>query len=226
MPTFQFFKNGSMVDQVKGADVQQLTTKIGYYTAAALKEGSSQGAKPAAASSGSAASTAPGSLRSLIDVDRSRLLSATLLSNVRNIVTPPPKGYAVASTGGARLLIYLVFKQAITPSHIKLSIPSGSESGSPARILIGANVPVHVTKDQNGVEMNDLSMESVKKVEKSQSFNVYSDEYNGGKTELKLKASVFTGITSIAIRIDANLSGDETTVTKIAEMDLVGVVAR
>src|SRR5215469_1213644 len=36
MPTFQFFKEGKKVDEVKGADPQQLTTKIGYYTAAVM----------------------------------------------------------------------------------------------------------------------------------------------------------------------------------------------
>src|ERR1700712_3888884 len=43
MPTFQFFKTGKKVDEVKGADVQQLTTKIGFYTAAASKASSSTG---------------------------------------------------------------------------------------------------------------------------------------------------------------------------------------
>lgn len=220
MPTFQFFKNGVKIDEVRGADVQQLTTKIGYYASGVAKSGGS-GAKTPAASS--AKTSGPGSLRSLIDVDASRLLHTTLLSNVRNIVQPPPKGYAVASTGGAKMLIHLVFKQTITPSHLKLVIPSDSSSNAPARIQIGVNVPVRITKDADGVVSNDLEMDSVKKAEKSQSFNVYSDEYNGGKTDLKLKASVFTNIKSMTIRIDINLSGDEASSTKIGEMDIIGV---
>jgi thioredoxin len=222
MPTFQFFKDGKKVDEVKGADPQQLTTKIGYYTAAAAKEGAGQGSK---GGESKAASTGPESLRSLINIDTSKLLNASNLSSARNIASPPPAGYAVASAPGARVLIHLAFTQAITPSHIKITIPADSSSNAPSRIQIGTNVPIRISKDPEGNTINDLSMESIAKAENTQAFNVFSDEYSNGKTELKLKASKFKSVKSLTIRIDANLSGEETKVTKIKEMDIIGIKA-
>ena len=40
--------------------------------------------------------------------------------------------------------------------------------------------------------------------------------------ELKLKASKFTGVKSLTIRIDANMSGETSTVSKIGAMDIIG----
>ncbi|TVY82852.1 Thioredoxin-like protein [Lachnellula suecica] len=224
MPTFQFFMNGAKVDEVKGADVQQLTTKIGYYTAAAAKEGPAAGAsKPAESKS---AASGPGSLRSLIDIDDARLLNNSNLSSVKNIASPPPAGYAVASASGARLLIHIPFTQAVTPSHLQITIAKGAGSNAPSRIQIGTNVPVRISKSPEGVESNDLDMDSsLSKAENSQAFNVFSDEYVDGKAELKLKASKFTAIKSLTIRIDANLSGDEKTVSKIGTLDIIGIKA-
>jgi thioredoxin len=218
MPTFQFLKDGKKVDEVKGADVQQLTTKIGYYTSAAMKE-NAQGPKVNVSKS----VATPGSLRSLIDIEASKILNGSIISSVRNIASPPPAGYAVASASGARLLIHLSFTQPVTPSHIKASIAKDSFSNGPSRIQVGTNVPVHTSTDKDGVVSNDLRMESLAKAENSQSFNIFSDEYINGMTELKLKASKFTAIKSLTIRIDANLSGEDTKISKIGEMDIIGI---
>jgi thioredoxin len=222
MPTFQFFKQGKKVDEVKGADVQQLTTKIGYYTAMAAKETAGQGQSTKAGES----STGPGSLRSLIDVNAAKLLNASLLSSPRNIASPPPAGYAAASASGSRLLIHLPFTQAVSPSHIKITIAKDSISNAPSRIQVGTNVPVRVTKSPEGVETSDLDLESsIAKAENTQSFNIYSDEYVNGVAELKLKASKFTGVKSLTIRVDANMSGETATVSKIGAMDIIGTKA-
>jgi thioredoxin len=222
MPTFQFFKQGKKVDEVKGADVQQLTTKIGYYTAAAAKETGGQGQSTKVGESSTGPSTGSGSLRPLIDVNAAKLLNASLLSSVRNIASPPPAGYAAASASGSRLLIHLPFTQAVSPSHLKITIVKDSISNAPSRIQVGTNVPVRVTKSPEGVESSDLDMESIAKAENTQSFNIYSDEYVNGVAELKLKASKFTGVKSLTIRVDANMSGEPATVTKIGAMDIVG----
>lgn len=225
MPTFQFFKNGTKVDEVKGADVQQLTTKIGYYTAAATKEAGQGTAGASKTSDTKGAAATPGSLRSLIDIGGSKLLNASNLSSVRNIASPPPAGYAVASAQGSRLLIHLPFASPINPTHLKITIAKNSASNAPSRIQVGTNVPVKITKSPEGVETNDLEMESLSKAENTQSFNVYSDEYVNGVAELKLKASKFTGVRSLLVRVDANLSGEEKTVSKIGEMDIIGTKA-
>lgn len=228
MPTFQFFKEGKKVDEVKGADVQQLTTKIGYYTAAVGKEGSKESKSTSSGGGGGSGSGSgsPENLGRLIDVSQARLMSASLMSNVRNIVTPPPAGAAVSSaTGTAKVLVHLPFKQIVNPSHIKITIVKDGLSNAPSRVQIGSNVPVRISTDKDGNETNDLSFDSISKAENTQSYNVYSDEYNNGVTELKLKSSKFTGVKSLTIRIDANLSGEEKTITKIGQMEVVGVPA-
>ncbi|WYZ42276.1 hypothetical protein EsH8_V_001171 [Colletotrichum jinshuiense] len=222
MPTFQFFRSGKKVDEVKGADVQQLTTKIGYYTSLTLKEAAAGGSK-----SGEKAASAPKSgesqsLRSWIDLGPSRVLGSNL-SSVRNIVSPPPAGYTAASAAlKSQLLIHLVFKKSVSPGQLKITIGKDAISKAPSRIQVGTNVPVIFTKDKEGVESNDLTMASITKAENSQSFNVFSDEYVNGVAELKLKASKFTGINSLTIRIDANMSGEMTSVTEIHELDIIG----
>jgi thioredoxin len=222
MPTFQFFKQGKKVDEVKGADPQQLTTKIGYYTTAAAKETAGQGPNTMEGES-STSSVGPYSLRPLIDVNTAKLLNASLLSSVRNIARPPPAGYAAASASGSRLLIHLPFTQAVTPSKLKITIARDSVLNAPSRIQVGTNIPVRVTKSPEGVEANDLDMESsIGEAENTQSFNIYSDEYVNGVAELKLKASKFTGVKSLTIRIDANMSGEMSTISKIGAMDIIG----
>ena len=223
MPTFQFFKQGKKVDEVKGADIQQLSTKIGYYTAAAAKETAGQGQSTKAGEPSS--NTGPASLRPLIDVNAAKLLNVSLLSSARNIASPPPAGYAVASVSGPRLLIHLPFTQAVSPSQLKISIVKDSISNAPSRIQVGTNVPVQVTKSLEGVESSDLNMESMAKAENTQSFNIYSDEYVNGVAELKLKASKFSGVTSLTIRVDANMSGELATVTKIGAIDIISTKA-
>jgi thiol-disulfide isomerase/thioredoxin len=224
MPTFQFFKNGAKVDEVKGADVQQLNTKIGYYTAAVLKEP----AESSKSATGNASATAaPGSLRSLINVEGGKLLNASNLSSIRNIASPPPAGFAVSSASGAKVLIHIPFTSPVTPSHIKITVPANSTSNAPSRVLVGTNVPLRpVVKAKDGsIEDIGIDMESLTKAENTQAFNVYSDEYTNGTTELKLKASKFKGIKSLTIRIDANLSGEEKTISKIGDLDIIGVKA-
>lgn len=224
MPTFQFFKSGKKADEVRGADVQQLTTKIGYYTAAAVKENAAQGSNAGGSSEkGTSKDSTPASLRTLIDASASRLLNASNLSSVRNIESPPPAGYAVASASGPRVLIHLSFTQKVTPSTLKITIAKDSASNAPSRIQVGTNVPVRITKNADGVESNDLNLESsLAKAENTQAFNVYSDEYVNGTAELKLKASKFTSIKSLTIRIDANMSGEEKAVSKVGLIDIIG----
>jgi len=164
-------------------------------------------------------------LRSLIDIPAAKLVNNSNLSSARNIASPPPAGYAVASAIGSKLLIHLPFTQTITPSQLKITIAKDSISNAPSRIQIGTNVPVKVTKSPEGIESHDLDMESLVKAENSQSFNIYSDEYVNGMAELKLKASKFTAIKSLTIWIDANMSGEEKTVSKVGQMDIIGVKA-
>ncbi|KAL2066817.1 hypothetical protein VTL71DRAFT_1241 [Oculimacula yallundae] len=243
MPTFQFFRGGKKVDEVKGADQQQLSTKVGYYIGEVAKEAAKGGNTNTQSGSGSGTGggdTKPGSLRSLIDVEKGRLVNATLLSSIRNIASPPPAGYSLASTASPKLLIYIPFTQPVIPSSISLRIASANPkastantdlSSAPSRLTIGANVPVSIRKVEDKktgqvTEQHDLDMESsIGKAEADQSFNVFSDEYVDGKVELKLKGSKFgKGVKSLLIRVERNLGGEEG-VTKIGEMDVQGVKA-
>ncbi|KAJ0167052.1 Thioredoxin-like protein 1 [Colletotrichum tanaceti] len=224
MPTFQFFRSGGRVDEVKGADVQQLTTKIGYYTSLTLKEAAAAAAAADAAPAPGSGGGESGSLRSLIDLGPSRVLGSNL-SSVRNIVSPPPAGYTAASAARqSQLLMHLVFARRVSPGRLRITIgkDAAAMAKAPSRIQVGTNVPVVVTKDKEGAESNDLTMASIAKAENSQSFNVFSDEYANGVAELTLKASKFTGINSLTIRIDANMSGEATSVTEIHELDIIG----
>lgn len=222
MPTFQFFRQGrGKVDEVKGADVQQLTTKIGYWVGEVGKAG------PGTSTAGSKEGKLSGSLNSLIDVGAGRLLGASNLSSIRNIASPPPAGYAVASAAGSsQLLLYIPFTVPVTPTHIKLTIVKDALSAAPSRIQIGSNVPVKITKSPEGVESNDLSFEnSLGKAEGTQAFNVFSDEYVGGTAELKLKGSKFggkEGVRSLVLVVEKNLSGEEKSGTKIARVEILG----
>lgn len=224
MPTFQFFKEGKKIDEVKGADLQQLTTKIGYHAAATLTGGAGAGAgsKTRESSKPAASANASGSLGALIDVDGSRTLNTSLLSNVRNIVSPPPAGLALASKAGSQFLIHIPFTQTVTPSFLKITVGKDAAANAPSRIHVGTNVPVKIITSPEGVETNDLTMESISKADNTQAFNVFSDEYVNGVAELKLKASKFTEIKSLTIRVDANLSGDDSTVSKIAKFEIIG----
>lgn len=228
MPTFQFFRQGRKVDEVKGADVQQLTTKIGYYTGALAKEGPAPAAAAAAARDSAATkATGPGSLRAQVDGEKGRLLGASLLSSVRNIQAPPPAGYALSSVGGPQLLAYIPFTAAVIPSAITLKTDAKALSSAPSRVTVGSNVPVLIRHTEDGAETNDLDMEgSMAKAENTQAFNVFSDEYVQGKVELKLKGSKFGaagGVTNLLVRVDRNLSGEEGVLTKIGEVDIIGV---
>ncbi|PBP23608.1 thioredoxin [Diplocarpon rosae] len=232
MPTFQFFRAGKKVDEVKGADVQQLTTKIGYYTGLVAKEGpiptSTAGTKTG--ESKSTERTGPGSLRGVIDIDSGRLLGTTLLSSIRNIASPPPAGYALSSLSGPKILAYIPFTTPVIPSVLSFKIDSKSLSSAPSRITVGSNVPVIVkkVKDKDGreTETNDLDMDSsLSKAENTQAFNVFSDEYVEGRVELKLKASKFgaeQGVRNLVVKIEKNL-GEEGTITKVGEVDVVGI---
>ena len=252
MPTFQFYRAGRKIDEVKGADSQQLSTKVGWWvgevrkaspgsSSSAQKPTASSSAKPAAASTQSGGASAggagnkPGSLRSLIDVEKGRLLNATLLSSVRNIASPPPAGYSLASTTTSpELLIYIPFTSPVYPSSISIRVAKGSElSTAPSKITVGSNVPVvfrRVEDKKTGEtkEECDLSMEgSMGKAENEQRFEVYSDEFVEGCVTLKLKGSKFGpsaggGVRSLLVRVERNLGG-EGGVTKIGEMDVLGV---
>lgn len=225
MPTFQFFKEGKKIDEVKGADVQQLNTKIGYHSAAALRGGAGAAPKTGNSSKPTTSANLPGSLGSLIDVDGSRWLNLSLLSNIRNIVSPPPAGLALASKSGSQFIIHIPFTQTVTPNTLRITIGRDACSSAPSRIQVAANVPVKIVTSPEGVETDDLAMESISKSDNTQAINVFSDEYVNGVAELKLKASKFTAIKSLTIRVDANLSGDDSTVSKIGKFEIIGMKA-
>ncbi|KAI9050788.1 hypothetical protein LZ554_004907 [Drepanopeziza brunnea f. sp. 'monogermtubi'] len=208
MPTFQFFRQGKKVDEVKGADVQQLTTKIGYYAGAVAKQGPIPTAsKPGGSASSGETKNGPGSLRESVDGEKGRLLGATLLSSVRNIAAPPPAGYALSSVGGPRILAHIPFTTAVIPSSITLKIDAKSLSSAPSRITVGSNAAVVVRKLEDGTEMNDLDMEgSMAKAENTQAFNLFSDEYVEGKVELKLKGSLVIWSFSFAFSSGATVT--------------------
>ncbi|KAH7403851.1 thiol-disulfide exchange intermediate [Cadophora sp. MPI-SDFR-AT-0126] len=247
MPTFQFYRGGRKIDEVKGADSQQLSTKIGWWVGEVKKSSPAAGAsstsnnqKTQGGGTSSSSGGGVGSLRSLIDVEKGRLLNATLLSSVRNIASPPPAGYSLASTSSSsKLLAYIPFTAPVLPSSITIRVAKGADlTTAPSRITVGSNVPVSFRKIEDKKtgdvkEESDLDMESsMSKAENEQRFEVFSDEYVDGVVTLKLKGSKFgsvanggKGVTSLLVRVERNLGGEEEGVTKIGEMDVLGVRA-
>ena len=107
--------------KLKAQMCKQLGTKIGYYTGLVAKEG------PVPAPAAKEGSAAPGSLRGLIDVNGGRLLNAGIISSIKNIASPPPAGYAISSAVGSRVLIYLPFTQAVSPSYLKITVDKAAQ---------------------------------------------------------------------------------------------------
>lgn len=213
MPTFQFFKKGVKVDEIRGADVQGLTTKINYYAAAAVKASAGEGTKLGESRSfqgSNPVASGSGSLRSLIDAEKSKMLNASGRSTVKSIIRPAFAGAIVDSANGAQLLIHLPFTQALNATAVKISVPADAISHAPAKLHLGTNVS----------EVKDLN--ALIKATEVQSFSVYSDEYTNGTIELKLKSAKFKNISSLTILIDSNLSGEADTVTKVGQVDIIG----
>lgn len=218
MPTFHVYKDGTKVDEIKGADVQQLNVKIGYYTSEVMKNNIKKESDVSLKKSSD-----PKSLRDLIDAENSMLLGTSNLSSVRNIISPPPAGYAIASvTKRSQLLMHIAFSSVVKLDSIYIIKMKDSISCAPSRIEVGSNVPITICKS-DGDEKHDLEMNSISKAESVQSFNIFTDEYIDGTARLKLKASKFGSVKSLTIRIDNNLSGDLSKVTTIGKIDITGI---
>lgn len=213
MPTFQFFKKGVKVDEIRGADVQGLTTKISYYASAVVKASATEGTKLGESKTfqgASPISSGTGSLRALINIDACKLLNTSGTSSIKSVVRPSFAGTTIESVLGSQLLIHLPMSQAVNLVSIKLSVPDDSGAHAPSKIHVGTNVDT--PKDMNALI----------KAENVQSFALYSDEYSKGTTELKLKSAKFKAVKSITILIDSNVSGDAEKTTKVGQLDLIG----
>lgn len=213
MPTFQFYKHGSKVDEMRGADVQGLTTKIGYYTSAAVKASAGQGTKLGETRSFQASpsvSVGQGSLRSLLDIEACKMLNASGRSSVKSVIKPTFAGAVVESASGAQLLIHLVFLEQVNLTSLRILVPEDSTSQAPSKVHLGNNLDT--PKDMN----------ALLKAENVQSFTLFSDEYSKGTAELKLKSAKFTKTKCLTVLIASNISADAAVATKIGQLDVIG----
>lgn len=206
MPTFQFYKDGKKVDEIRGADVRTLTQKIAYFTANV-----------------SATPTGPtvrsnGSLRDFFKTE-----DIVTLGTDRAVFASMLKADAIGSTSldshdGPQMLLHFQFKQPLNLTTLKIAPPINKLQHAPARIYMGSGF--HAMDASPSTDMQEM----FKKADGVQVFSLYSDEYTNGIAELKLKASRFKACKDVTILVEKALAGDDT-MSRIAWIDLVGTKA-
>lgn len=208
MPTFQFYKKNVKVDEIRGADVQGLTSKIQYHSSAAAKANAGEGTQLGQASSTSTS----GSVRSFVDLELCKAINTSPRSNLKAMLRPSfaGAGAAVDSADGPRMLLFLPFKQPVNLNSIKIILPASSSAQAPSKLHIGTNI------------VAPLDLNALGKAEAVQSFSLFSDDYTNGATELKLKTAKFKSIKSLALLVDSNLAGEPSRATQIGQVDLFG----
>lgn len=221
MPTFQFWSGGTKKDEIRGADPSGLTRKIESFVASAVKSSLTSGTKLGGAGSESrgtfqgstpVSSGQEGSLRSLIDVEKSHVLNATPTSSIKTLLRPSFAGATVDSLNGPKILLYIALTQPVNVKSIKVSVPIKYRESAPSRIHIGTNVAASAAYD----------MLALARAETVQSFTIYSDDYSSssGTTELSLKQNKFKNVTSVTVMVDANVSDGQ--VTRLSQVELFG----
>ena len=158
MPTFQFFKDGNKVDEIRGADVQGLQRKVKYYVDAA---------KPAVPTGGNKLGTSNG-LRDAIDMEKSILLGAPR-SSAKSVLRP-----GLGGASGEKVLLHIVFSKHVDVSTIKIKVPNTQTAPSTIHVGQGVDTP----KD----------FMALGKAEYVQSFSIFTDDYAENTVELKLKS--------------------------------------
>ncbi|BFZ58649.1 hypothetical protein PYCC9005_005713 [Savitreella phatthalungensis] len=229
MPTFQFYGKSTKVDEVRGADVMQLQTKIAHHSGkVSASSATSQstgttlggGANSSLKTSPPVSSSTPGSLRTLIDLDKSKLLNATGRANVKQVITPGFAGAEVVSaSGSSQLLLHLVFTAKVNPTKVKIVLPSGDGSngkrgGAPSKVHVGSNL--------QGEPKDLLALGLCENV---QSIAVFQDEYVAGTATLPLKASRFQAsqaLTFLIERSSAENSAGEPIECVLRQLDVIG----
>lgn len=195
MPTFLFFRNGTQVDELKGADPRALETKLNALILSSVK---------------STSTLVRGMivLNDKIDVKQLEVLNLDSSSVLRSLIDPSSTE-SISSETDEQLMIYLSFQESVKVHSIRLRVDPGRLSYAPAELRIFANRP------------NILTFDDVDAIPSTQKISTSDILYDGeGAAIVGLRYVKFQKVNSLVIFVERN--GGEEEVTMMRSIEFLG----
>ncbi|KAG2196513.1 hypothetical protein INT47_012807 [Mucor saturninus] len=197
MPTFQFYKNGSRVAEMKGANPQQLEQYVKQHSENAGASGSSSSAKKSCGVPGYV------DLTEYITPKQMDALNQNEEHNVKNIFKDDDT-YLESDTD-EQLIISVPFNQPVKLHSLKFKVPNPAQA--PKTIKIYANRQV-------------LGFDDVDSVKETQTIELTPENFKENGI-VNLRFVKYQNITHIMLFIADNQEDEET--TKIQQLVFIGV---